>query len=70
MIARREADWEERLWHLTHDIVVRLSVEGDEDFDPDDLALQSISIATTTVATFRTIVERSTDGRTPDSGRQ
>lgn len=63
MVARNEADWEMRLWHLTHDLVVRVALENtDADVLPESTALECLTLATATVMTYRAAVERPTDG--------
>lgn len=59
MVARNEADWESRLWNLTHDLVVRLAVENTgAGVQHADAAIECLSLASTTVATYRAAVER------------
>jgi len=62
MVARTETDWETRLWHLTHDLVVRMAVENASDgVEHDDAVYECLRLASTTVNTYRAAVERSVE---------
>lgn len=63
MVARNEADWETRLWHLTHDLVVRVSLEnGDAGVSPQATAVECLELAVAVVATYRAAVEQRMEG--------
>lgn len=63
MVARNEADWEERLWHLTHDLVVRMAPENaDDGVDAEDAAIECCQIAAATVNVYRAAVQVKAEG--------
>lgn len=63
MVARNEADWETRLWHLTHDLVVRMAPDNaDAGVAPEDAAIECCRIAAATVNVYRVAAEVKTEG--------
>lgn len=59
MVARNEADWEVRLWYLTHDLVVQMAQDNaDAGVEPADTAMDCLRLASATVLTYRAAVER------------
>lgn len=63
MVAKTEADWELRLWHLTHDLVVRMAMENaDAEVPAVEAAIECLELASAAVNTYRAVVERATGG--------
>lgn len=57
--ATRDPEWEERMWALTHDLVVAASVTAGMDrAAPRECVADCIVIASTTVSTYRAVLER------------
>lgn len=62
MVARHEADWETRLWNLTHDLVVRMAPSNDAaGIDHQSASIECLQMASMTVSVYRAAVERSTE---------
>lgn len=63
MIAMREPDWEERFWHLTHDLVVgTMSDDTVAMLEPRNTVADCIVAASTAIAMYRAVLQRYPEG--------
>lgn len=68
MVALNRIDWEDRMWLLTHDLVLAKAVLGAvEVLEVKELFADAIVVASTTVAAYRVVVERATGDGVEDS---